>query len=139
MRKSAKRCEIRVDTSFDQVIRACADPRRPDGWINEDFIAAYRRLHDLGWAHSIEAVDREGRLAGGLYGIRIGAFFAGESMFHHQRDASKVALMGLVELMRGTGMQLLDVQWQTEHLTTLGAIAIPRQEYFAALTAATEP
>ena len=138
LRKSAKRYEIRVDTAFDQVIRACADPRRPDGWINEDFIAAYRRLHDLGWAHSIEAVDREGRLAGGLYGIRIGAFFAGESMFHHQRDASKVALMGLVDLMRASGMRLLDVQWRTEHLATLGAVAIPRPRYLALLAAAVE-
>jgi leucyl/phenylalanyl-tRNA---protein transferase len=135
MRKSAKRYEIRVDTAFDAVIRGCADPKRPDGWINEEFIVAYSRLHALGWAHSIEVFDREGQLAGGLYGIRIGGFFAGESMFHRQRDASKVALMGLAELMRESGMGLLDVQWQTEHLTTLGAIAVPRQDYLARLAA----
>jgi len=138
MRKSAKRYEIRVDTSFEAVIRACADPKRPDGWINEDFITAYTRLHRLGWAHSVEAFDREERLAGGLYGIRIGAFFAGESMFHRQRDASKVALMALVDLMRTSGMPLLDVQWRTEHLATLGAIAIPRPEYLRTLAVVLE-
>lgn len=136
MRKSAKRYEIRVDTSFEAVIRACADPKRHDGWINEDFITAYTSLHRLGWAHSVEAFDRDGQLAGGLYGIRIGAFFAGESMFHRQRDASKVALMALVDLMRTSGMQLLDVQWRTEHLATLGAIAVPRREYLVMLAAA---
>jgi leucyl/phenylalanyl-tRNA--protein transferase len=136
MRRSAKRYEIRVNTAFDQVIRACADPTRPKGWITPEFIAAYRRLHELGWAHSVETFDREGRLAGGLYGVRIAGFFAGESMFHHERDASKVALMTLVDLMRASGMRLLDVQWSTEHLESLGAIAIPRREYLTILAEA---
>jgi leucyl/phenylalanyl-tRNA--protein transferase len=133
MRQSAKRYEVRVDTCFEDVIRACADPSREDGWINNEFITAYTRLHDLGWAHSVEVFDREGRLAGGLYGVRIDGLFAGESMFHRQRDASKVALMALVELMRTSGMSLLDVQWCKAHLASLGAIAIPRQEYLARL------
>ena len=77
--------------------------------------------------------DREGELAGGLYGVRIGGLFAGESMFHRKRDASKVALMALVDLMRESGMTLLDVQWCTEHLASLGAIAIPREDYLARL------
>jgi leucyl/phenylalanyl-tRNA--protein transferase len=133
MRQSARRFDIRVDTSFGRVIRACADPSREDGWITGDFIAAYERLHGLGWAHSVEVFDRKGELAGGLYGVRIGGMFAGESMFHHQRDASKVALMALVDLMRESGMTLLDVQWCTEHLASLGAIAIPREDYLARL------
>jgi len=129
MRRSAKRFEIRVDTCFEQVIRACADPTRPDGWINADFIAAYTALHRLGWVHSIEVFDRNGVLAGGLYGVKVNGLFAGESMFHRQRDASKVALMALVDLMRSSGMQLLDVQWSTEHLASLGVIEIPREDY----------
>ena len=137
MRQSARRYEVRVDTAFDAVIRACADPARgDDGWINEDFIAAYTRLHHLGWAHSIEVFSRDGQLAGGLYGVRVDGFFAGESMFHHQRDASKVALMALVDVMRDTGMSLLDVQWRTDHLASLGAIAIPRVDYLAKLSSA---
>jgi leucyl/phenylalanyl-tRNA---protein transferase len=131
MRQSAKRFEIRVDTRFVDVMRACGDPSREDGWITEEFIAAYTRLHQMGWAHSVEAFDREGRLAGGLYGVRAGGLFAGESMFHAQRDASKVALMGLVDLMRDSGMALLDVQWCTEHLASLGAIEVPRPQYLA--------
>jgi len=134
MRQSARRFDIRVDTCFGRVIRACADPSREDGWITDDFIAAYEQLHSLGWAHSVEVFDREGELAGGLYGVRIGRMFAGESMFHHKRDASKVALMALVDLMRDSGMMLLDVQWCTEHLASLGAIAIPREDYLARLS-----
>ncbi len=133
MRQSARRFDIRVDTCFADVIRACADPSREDGWITADFIAAYERLHELGWAHSVEVFDRDGVLAGGLYGVRIEEVFAGESMFHHKRDASKVALMALVDLMRTSGMTLLDVQWCTEHLASLGAIAIPREDYLARL------
>jgi leucyl/phenylalanyl-tRNA--protein transferase len=133
MRQSARRFDIRVDTCFADVIRACADPSREDGWITADFIAAYERLHELGWAHSVEVFDRDGVLAGGLYGVRIEGVFAGESMFHHKRDASKVALMALVDLMRTSGMTLLDVQWCTEHLASLGAIAIPREDYLARL------
>jgi leucyl/phenylalanyl-tRNA--protein transferase len=133
MRQSARRYEIRVDTCFSRVIRACADPSRNDGWISEDIIAAYTRLHELGWAHSVEAFDRDGQLAGGLYGVRVDGLFGGESMFHLKRDASKVALMALVDLMRTSGMALLDVQWCTDHLTSLGAVAIAREEYLARL------
>jgi len=133
MRQSAKRYQVRVDSCFEHVIRACGDPSRPDGWIDEEFIAAYTTLHELGWAHSVEVFDRDGRLAGGLYGVRIDGLFAGESMFHRGRDASKVALMALVDLMRTSGMSLLDVQWCKAHLASLGAIAIPRQEYLAKL------
>jgi leucyl/phenylalanyl-tRNA--protein transferase len=133
MRQSARRYEIRVDTCFARVIRACGDPSRDDGWINEDVIVAYTRLHELGWAHSVEVFDRQGELAGGLYGVRVEGLFAGESMFHLKRDASKVALMALVDLMHTSGMKLLDVQWCTEHLASLGAIAVPRPDYLAML------
>ncbi len=136
MRQSAKRFEIRVDTRFVDIMRACGDPSREDGWITEEFIAAYSRLHQMGWAHSVEVFDREGRLAGGLYGVRAGGLFAGESMFHAQRDASKVALMALVELMRDSGMRLLDVQWCTAHLASLGSIEVPRPQYLSLLAEA---
>lgn len=136
LRQSARRYDIRVDSCFGRVIRACANPSREHGWINEGFIAAYSKLHEMGWAHSVEAFDRSGALAGGLYGVRVDGLFAGESMFHVGRDASKVALMALVELMRSSGMTLLDVQWATEHLVSLGAIAVPRREYLARLAAA---
>ena len=136
LRQSARRFEVRVDTCFADVIRACANPSRKSGWINEDFIRAYARLHELGWAHSVEVFDRSGALAGGLYGLRIGGLFAGESMFFAQRDASKVALMALVSLMRESGLTLLDVQWTSDHLESMGAIAISRQDYLARLAAA---
>ena len=137
MRQSAKRFEVRVDTCFEEVMRGCGDPSREDGWITEEFITAYSALHRLGWAHSVEVFDRGGRLAGGLYGVRINGLFAGESMFHAQRDASKVALMALVALMRVTGMQLLDVQWCTEHLASLGCVEVSRMEYLTRLADAT--
>jgi leucyl/phenylalanyl-tRNA--protein transferase len=114
-------------------MRGCGDPSREDGWITPEFIAAYAALHELAWAHSIEVFDRQGALAGGLYGVRINGLFAGESMFHTQRDASKVALMALVELMRTSGMRLLDVQWKTEHLASLGAVEVPRADYLRRL------
>jgi leucyl/phenylalanyl-tRNA--protein transferase len=132
-RQSVKRYEIRVDTCFARVVRGCGDPSREDGWINERFITAYTRLHELGWAHSVEVFDRDGELAGGLYGVRVDGLFAGESMFHVKRDASKVALVALVDLMRTSGMPLLDVQWCTDHLASLGAVAIAREEYLARL------
>ena len=131
LKQSAKRFEIRVDTCFTRVMRECANPERESGWITEEFIRAYTTLHELGWAHSVEVFDKAGELAGGLYGVRVGRLFAGESMFFKQRDASKVALMALVDLMKRSGMTLLDVQWRTKHLATLGAIEIPRAEYLA--------
>jgi leucyl/phenylalanyl-tRNA--protein transferase len=138
LRQSAKRYDVRVDTCFADVIRACADPKRPSGWITREFIDAYSRLHELGWAHSVETFDRDGRLAGGLYGVRINGLFAGESMFQTQRDASKVALLTLVDLMRESGMTLLDVQWHTAHLGSLGAIEVPRARYLELLAGALE-
>jgi leucyl/phenylalanyl-tRNA--protein transferase len=136
MRQSARRYTVRVDTCFVDIMRACGNPSRPDAWITEEFIEAFGRLHELGWAHSVEVFDRDSRLAGGLYGVRINGLFAGESMFHLRRDASKVALMALVQLMRDTGMTLLDVQWCTAHLTSLGAIEVGRGEYLTLLAEA---
>lgn len=138
LRQSARRFAIRVDTSFTDVMRACADPARPKGWITEEFIEAYTRLNRLGWAHSVEAFDRSGQLAGGLYGVKIGGAFCGESMFYRQRDASKVALLALVDLMRESAMTLLDTQWRTEHLASLGGVEISRAKYLSLLAAAVD-
>jgi leucyl/phenylalanyl-tRNA--protein transferase len=135
MKQSARRFDIRTDTCFADVMRACADPSREDGWITQPFIDAYTRLHELGWAHSVEVFDSDG-LAGGLYGVRVNGLFAGESMFHARRDASKVALMALVQLMRDAGMTLLDVQWRTDHLESLGAVEVSRDQYLTLLAAA---
>jgi leucyl/phenylalanyl-tRNA--protein transferase len=133
--RSQRRYEVRVDTAFDAVLDACADRQRPGAWIDGAVAAAYRRLHALGWVHSVEAWDDEG-LAGGLYGVAVGGLFAGESMFHHRRDASKVALVGLVERLVAGGGVLLDVQWPTDHLASLGVVAIPRPEYHRRLAVA---
>ena len=133
LRRSCRRFEVRVDSAFEEVIDACADPHRDGTWITAEVRRAYIRLHRLGWAHSVEAWD-EGRLAGGLYGVAIGGLFAGESMFHHQRDASKVALVRLVEGLRAAGGGLLDVQWMTPHLASLGAVDVSRAEYLALLS-----
>ena len=143
LRRSRRRFEIRVDTAFDAVIDGCADPRRPHGWISPPMRAAYRRLHRLGWAHSVEAwaVAGDGdELAGGLYGIAIGGLFAGESMFHRRTDASKVALAGLVDLLRSAGAagRVLDVQWQTPHLASLGAVEVARDDYLGMVADAVE-
>lgn len=134
LRQSCRRFEIRVDTAFADVVAGCADPRRDAGWIDDDIAAAYLRLHRLGWAHSVEAWH-DGELAGGLYGVAIGGLFAGESMFTRVRDASKVALVGLVELLRdeSADRRLVDTQWQTPHLASLGVVEIPREEYFRRL------
>lgn len=134
MRRSARKFEIRVDTAFPEVVAGCADPARPGRWIDHDIVAAYTRLHELGWAHSVEAWA-DGSLAGGLYGIAIGGLFAGESMFHRATDASKVALMGLVALLRDeyAERRLVDVQWRTDHLASLGVVEIGRPEYLRRL------
>ena len=139
LRASCGRYEIRVDSAFRHVVDACASPRRTGGWITQPIIRAYVELHDLGWAHSVEAWDDEG-LAGGLYGVAIGGLFAGESMFHRRRDASKVALVALREILVADGPagRLLDVQWKTEHLATLGAIEVPRTTYLELLATALE-
>jgi leucyl/phenylalanyl-tRNA--protein transferase len=137
LRRAARDFEIRVDTAFEEVLDACADPGRDSGWIDADIRAAYLRLHRLGWAHSVEAW-RDGRLVGGLYGVAIGGLFAGESMFHRERDASKVALIGLVDLLREGDPtdRLLDVQWATPHLVTLGVVEVPRIHYLQVLARA---
>ena len=129
------RFTVTVDEAFEEVMRGCADPRRPHGWINGDFISAYVQLHHLGWAHSVE-VWSDGELAGGVYGVGIGAFFAGESMFHRVTDASKVALVGLTDLLARAPGAVLDVQWLTPHLSSLGAVEIPRADYLALIRSA---
>lgn len=138
LERSRRRYDVRVDTAFDEVVEACASPRRPGGWITPEIRSAYGELHRLGWAHSVEAWDEQG-LAGGLYGVAIGGLVAGESMFHRRTDASKVALVGLVELLLdGIAGRLLDVQWRTDHLAGLGAIDVPRVEYLDRLARALE-
>jgi leucyl/phenylalanyl-tRNA---protein transferase len=137
LRRAARRFTVTVDHAFADVVAGCADPRRPGGWITPAIRVAYGRLHELGWAHSVEVWDGEGVLAGGLYGVEIGGLFAAESKFHAQTDASKVALAGLVERLRAAGGErLLDVQWTTPHLRTLGAVDVARAEYLARLPAA---
>ncbi|MFN2508000.1 MAG: leucyl/phenylalanyl-tRNA--protein transferase [Chthoniobacterales bacterium] len=118
--------EIRADTLFEHVIRRCAE--RPETWINEEIIRSYIRLHELGWAHSVETW-RDGKIAGGLYGVAIGGAFFGESMFQEITDASKVALCALVERLRRKRFVLLDTQWLTPHLEQFGGLEISRREY----------
>lgn len=138
LRQSGRKFEVRVDTRFVDVMRGCADPSREDGWITQEFVDAYAALHQLGWAHSIEVFNADAELVGGLYGVRIGRFFAGESMFHRERDASKVALVSLVSLMQESGMTLLDTQWSTPHLSSLGVVDVPREAYLANLRRAVD-
>jgi leucyl/phenylalanyl-tRNA--protein transferase len=134
LRRAADGYEIRVDTAFGDVIRGCADPDRPHGWIDEDVVVAYTGLHDLGWAHSVEAWDDEG-LAGGLYGVGIGGLFAAESKFYRRTGASKAALLGLIRLLQEAGgARVVDVQWATPHLLSLGAVKVSRPEYHRLLS-----
>lgn len=135
LRRSLRRFDVTFNTAFDEVIAGCADPARPMGWIDRRIVRAYTRLHRMGWAHSVEVWDDEG-LAGGLYGVAIGGLFAGESMFHRRTDASKVALVHLVDQVGGKPDNLIDVQWLTPHLATLGAEEVSRDEYRTLLTAA---
>jgi leucyl/phenylalanyl-tRNA--protein transferase len=137
LRRAARQFVVTIDVAFEGVMRACADPDRPHGWIDESFIDAYTMLHELGWAHSVE-VWQGGELVGGVYGLRIGGLFAGESMFHRVRDASKVALWAAVDLLRLDGATLFDVQWTTSHLCSLGAIDLPRDEYLRQLASAVD-
>jgi len=126
--------EVRVSHCFEAVMRACAS--RDETWITEEIIQSYCELHHRGLAHSVEAW-REGQLAGGLYGVSVGGAFFGESMFHWETDASKVALHGLVERLRDRGFILLDTQWITPHLRQFGALEIPRRQYLRRLAEAT--
>ncbi len=136
LRRSMRHFDVRLDTAFRDVVEGCGDPRRPGRWITPAIVDAYTALFDLGWAHSVEVYDDAGELVGGLYGIRIARFFAGEAMFHRATDASKTALVALVEWLNDTDAELLDVQWVTDHLATLGAIAVPRPEYLDRLRSA---
>jgi leucyl/phenylalanyl-tRNA---protein transferase len=130
LRKSIRRFTITMDTCFTEVMRHCASPERDSGWITDDFIDTYTSLHELGWAHSVEVWNAQGALVGGLYGIQVKGFFAGESMFHLERDASKVALVALVEYLKThAGPHLLDVQWATDHLRSLGVVEVSRTAY----------
>ena len=125
--------EIRINAAFEEVMRGCAE--RAETWINAEVFDSYVNLHRLGHAHSVEAW-RDGKLAGGLYGVAVGGAFFGESMFHRETDASKVALAGLVTRMCERGFTLLDTQWSTAHLRTFGAVEIPRAKYVRLLKAA---
>lgn len=137
LRRVLPRFEVSVDSAFEEVVAACADPRRPHGWISPEYQGAYRTLHDLGWAHSIEVWDASGELAGGLFGVEVGGLFAGESKFHVRTDASKVAVVALADLLAADGdpRRIIDVQWCTDHLATLGAVKVPRAAYLRALPA----
>lgn len=137
LRRSCRRLSTTVDKDFEGVITGCASLERPDGWITPEIKEAYEALHRLGWAHSVETWNAHGELVGGLYGVSIGGFFAGESMFHRATDASKVALVRVVEELQARGSSLLDIQWQTPHLASLGAIEIDRAEYLDLLHQAT--
>jgi leucyl/phenylalanyl-tRNA--protein transferase len=128
-----KSFEIRINVSFREVMQECA--HRPETWINDEIIESYTRLHQLGHAHSVEAWQN-GALAGGLYGVAIGGAFFGESMFHHVRDASKIALLALLERLRQRRFVLLDTQWLTPHLVKFGAIEIRRERYLHLLNTA---
>ena len=122
--------EVRIDTSFELVMRGCAE--REDTWISEEIVQSYLRLHKLGYGHSVESWKGD-VLAGGLYGVALGAAFFGESMFSRERDASKVALVDLAERLRRNKFELLDTQFVTPHLNRFGAIEIPRSDYLILL------
>ena len=124
-----QRFRVTLNAAFPEVIAGCAD--REETWITPGLRAAYVQLHALGWAHSIEVWSADGALAGGLYGVAVGALFSAESMFHRARDASKVAVVALVEHARRVGLTLLDVQVPSAHLDSLGARTLPRREYLA--------
>ena len=135
LRRSLRRYAVSRDRAFRDVVVACADPARPGRWISPAFVDAYDELRALGWGHSIETWHGD-ELVGGLYGLRIGRFFAGEAMFSTATDASKVALVALVDWLVESGVELLDVQWATDHLASLGVVELPRPEYLRRLAAA---
>ena len=129
------RFDVRVNTHFEEVMRACMETRPEGSWISDDLIRVYLRLHETGYAHSVESW-RGGRLVGGLYGVSIGAAFFGESMFHLERDASKVALVHLVQRLRDRGYELLDTQASTTHLERFGCVEIRAEDYLRRLKCA---
>jgi len=130
-----RRCDwtIHADTAFAAVVRACAAPRRGHSgtWITRAMFDAYLRLHELGYAHSVEACDASGKLAGGIYGVAVGRMFFGESMFSHATNGSKVALIGLCRVLQAWGYELLDAQVASPHLQTMGAFEMPRGRFVA--------
>ena len=132
LRRSMRHFEFRVDSAFDEVVAGGAEPTRPYGWIDDRIQRAYRRLHELGWAHSVETWC-DGELVGGLYGLGIGGLFAAESKFHHRTDASKAAVVALATGLVDDHPRLIDVQWQTDHLASLGVTEIPRSQYLERL------
>jgi leucyl/phenylalanyl-tRNA--protein transferase len=138
LRRALRRYAVSVDTAFEAVVAGCADPARPHGWISDTYAQAYAALHQLGWAHSLEVWDDSGALVGGLFGVEVGGLFAAESKFHVARDASKVAVVALADLLAADGraQRLVDVQWCTPHLASLGARPVPRRSYLRRLGAA---
>lgn len=129
LRRSLRGFELRVDTAFEEVVAGCADPARDGRWITPAFVTAYTRLHTLGWAHSVEVWQGD-RLVGGLYGLAVGRLFAAESKFRRTTDASKAAVVGLVQVLSEDGVPwVLDVQWSTPHLASLGVREVPRTTY----------
>lgn len=133
MRQSARKFVTTFDRSFRDVVTACSTAHTKGNWITDDIIETYCTLHHMGWAHSVEVRNSAGELVGGLYGVKFDDTFAGESMFHLERDASKVALMHLVEWAKENGITLIDAQWNTEHLSQLGFVDMPRADYLARL------
>lgn len=133
LQRSCRRFTVSVDTDVDGVVAGCADPGRPNGWITPAVAEAYLDLARMGWVHSFEVWDTDGGLVGGLYGIGLGALFCGESMFYLVPDASKVALVHLVSFLSERGGSMLDVQWLTPHLASLGAEVIGRTGYLKRL------
>lgn len=134
LRQRLRRCgwTSTVDVAFDEVAAACADRPSDEGtWVTAEMRVAYGRLHRLGWVHSLEVWDADGGLVGGLYGVRVGGCFTGESMFHREPDASKVAFVDLVRRWGDAGGSLVDVQIPTDHLSSLGVVAVPRAEFLA--------
>lgn len=142
LRRSMRNYSVTFDTEFTGVVKACANPNRPHGWINRRIVSAYTELFEAGFAHSVETWDGD-ELVGGLYGVSIGGLFAGESMFYRKTDASKVALVGLAEMLGThptppTSNCLIDVQWATPHLASLGVEALRRDDYAPLLRLALE-
>lgn len=131
--RSCRRFTVSVDADAAAVIEGCANPLRPHGWITDEMAAAYLELHRLGWVHSFEVWDVDANLVGGLYGVGIGGLFCGESMFYRVADASKVALVHLVSTLAERGGRMLDVQWLTPHLESLGAVVVGRHAYLRRL------
>lgn len=130
-----RRFDIRINSAFERTMRACREDREGGTWINQRLIEAYVHLHELGFAHSVECWS-DGEIVGGLYGVSLGGVFFGESMFHRQRDASKVALVHLIERLRQRGYELLDTQASTPHLRRFGCLEIPSQQYLELLSEA---